>query len=66
MSHPPERLHHEKMRISALVDDGRPFTADYAIMMAIEMDDSLDRLEFLKAWCHGEWDICLQMLEEDA
>lgn len=35
--------------------DGRPFSADMAIQIAIKIDDHFDRLEFLKAWEAGDW-----------
>ncbi|WP_453971129.1 hypothetical protein [Amorphus sp. MBR-141] len=44
--------------------DGRPFSADEAIVKALEIDDHFGRLAFLTAWREGAWRECLEMVEE--
>lgn len=46
------------------LNDGRPFSADEAILKALKIEDFYDREEFLRSWSEGAWDECLQMIGE--
>lgn len=43
-----------------LLTDGRPYSADHAIEVALSMHDEV-REDYLFAWLAGDWQACLDI-----